>query len=132
MSFFRKNYSIGKDKSLYNWQRIDDILRAKNSKVLNKGVEEFRKILEKAVTFGAEVASSRKKEKPGLPGASAVAQEIAERYRDKLAWESEYQIMRHYGAKSDGMRSEATPEPVKGLIHAYLRALPKCLDFSAG
>jgi putative DNA primase/helicase len=73
-----------------------------------------------------------RKRKADLPDANATASEIAERYRDKLAWESEYQLWRHYGAKNDGVWDETTPESVRGLIHAHLRALPDSPGFSAG
>jgi phage/plasmid-associated DNA primase len=67
-----------------------------------------------------------------LPPASEIAEKLAEMYRSKLAWESEYQMWRHYGAKHDGVWSEETPESVRGLIHAYLRSLPSSAGFSAG
>jgi phage/plasmid-associated DNA primase len=67
-----------------------------------------------------------------LPPASEIAEKLAEMYRSKLAWESEYQIWRHYGAKHDGVWSEETPESVRGLIHSYLRSLPKSPGFTAG
>jgi putative DNA primase/helicase len=57
---------------------------------------------------------------------------MAETYRDKLAWESEYQLWRHYGAKYDGVWSEETVESVRGLIHSHLRTLPDSPTFNAG
>jgi phage/plasmid-associated DNA primase len=67
-----------------------------------------------------------------LPPASEIAEKLAEVYRSKLAWESEYQMWRHYGAKHDGVWSEETSESVRGLIHSYLRSLPNAPGFTAG
>lgn len=67
-----------------------------------------------------------------LPPASEIAEQLAEMYRTKLAWESEYKLWRHYGAKHDGVWSEETPESVRGLIHSYLRSLPNSPGFTAG
>jgi putative DNA primase/helicase len=105
--------------------------------IQHKGIEEFRAILTKAKLFDendsepdGDSKDSDKKRKQ-LPPPSAIAAELAEIYREKLAWESEYQLWRHYGAKYDGLWGVETEETVKGLIHAHLRSqdLP---GFAAG
>jgi len=105
--------------------------------IQHKGIEEFRAILSKAKLFdendsgldGDSKDSDKKKRQ--LPPPSAIAEKLGEIYRDKLAWESEYQLWRHYGAKHDGLWGIETDETVKGLIHAHLRSqgLP---GFAAG
>jgi putative DNA primase/helicase len=75
---------------------------------------------------------SEKKKKQTLPPPNVTAEALAEMYREKLAWESEFQIWRHYGAKQDGVWSEETEESVRGLVHAFLRSLPDRPPFNAG
>jgi len=113
-----------------NTNGMDDFIQ-------HKGIEEFRAILTKAKLFDendsepdGDSKDSNKKKKE-LPPPSMIAEELAESYRDKLAWESEYQLWRHYGAKHDGLWDVETVETVKGLIHAHLRSkgLP---GFNAG
>jgi phage/plasmid-associated DNA primase len=104
-----------------------------NAEDIQKSVidtEAFRAKLESH--FTPVSTESKKKQTDSLPPASDTAARLAETYRDKLAWESEYQIWRHYGAKHDGVWSEETPESVRGLVHAYLRSLPSEFGFSAG
>lgn len=107
--------------------------------IQNQGIEEFRKILNQA--FNREESkkqdseNSPKQEKPKkaeLPPVSETAALLAEKYRSILAWESEYQLWRHYGAQHDGMWSEESPESVRGIIHAHLRSIPDSPGFNAG
>lgn len=96
----------------------------------------FRAKLEKqfplVVEQEAEEETGKKKKRQELPPASKVAEILAEKYRSKLAWESEYQLWRHYGAKVDGVWSEITLETVRGLIQSYLRSQPDIPGFTAG
>jgi P4 family phage/plasmid primase-like protien len=64
--------------------------------------------------------SEKKGKKKDYPAASTTAREIAENYRDKLAWESEYQLWRHYSADWLGCWDIATEESVRELIHCHL------------
>jgi putative DNA primase/helicase len=91
--------------------------------ITNKSIEEFRAILLKAVPVGETLdTSDTTKKGKQLPPPSMIAEELAELYRDKLAWESEYQLWRHYAAKHDGVWNIETVESVKGLIHTHLRS----------
>lgn len=94
-----------------------------------RGIEAFRAILMKATPIGETLHTGDKKGKQ-LPPPSKVAAELGEIYREKLAWESEYQLWRQYGGKFDGAWSIATTETVRGLIHTYLRS--QDLHFNAG
>jgi putative DNA primase/helicase len=107
-------------------------------------VEDIKKaVIEDTATFRAKLEKqfptllegeepTQKPKKAQLPPPNITADALAELYRDKLAWESEYQLWRHYGAKHDGVWSEETRESVRGLVHAYLRSHPKRPAFNAG
>lgn len=102
-------------------------------KAVIRDTEEFRAKLQKQFPVAAEDETAEEKPKKGtLPPPNAAADAIAERYRDKLAWESEYQMWRHYGAKHDGCWAEESVESVRGLVHAYLRSRPDQPPFNAG
>ncbi|MEG4287301.1 DUF3854 domain-containing protein [Microcoleus sp. A006_D1] len=99
--------------------------------IQNRSIEEFRAVLAKSGIFNDEDsdeddASKTKKQPP----ASKSAQEMAESYKSKLAWESEYQFWRYYGAEFDGCWDIATEETVRGLIQNHLEFLGR--DYSAG
>jgi putative DNA primase/helicase len=122
--------SVIESGEVKNTKGMDDFIQ-------HKKIEEFRAILTKAKLFdenesdqdGDSEDSGKKKKQ--LPPPSAIAEELAEIYRENLAWESEYQLWRHYGAKHDGLWDVETVETVKGLVHAHLRSkgLP---GFTAG
>lgn len=98
----------------------------------NKGIEEFRAILIKVGTFRAQpLDTSDSKKSKQQPPPRVIAEELAESYREKLAWESEYQLWRRYGSKVDGTWGIETLESVRGLIQTHLRSqdLP---GFNAG
>jgi putative DNA primase/helicase len=95
----------------------------------NNDIEAFRAILMQATPI-AEPRDTGDKKGKQLPPPSKIAEELAEIYRDKLAWESEYQLWRQYGGKFDGLWNIETVETVRGLIHAHLRS--QNLPFNAG
>ncbi|MEG4805633.1 DUF5906 domain-containing protein, partial [Microcoleus sp. ARI1-B5] len=100
---------------------------------INKnGIEAFRAILMKATENNSKSLDTSDfiDKVKQLPPPSAIAEELREAYQDKLAWESEYQLWRRYGAKNEGVWDVETPESVRGLIHAHLRV--KDLPFNAG
>jgi phage/plasmid-associated DNA primase len=106
----------------------DDIKKA-----VIQDTELFRAKLEKqfpVILEGSEPEQKPKKAK--LPPPNVTADALAELYQGKLAWESEYQLWRHYGAKHDGCWSEETPESVRGIVHAYLRSHPEQPPFNSG
>jgi putative DNA primase/helicase len=97
-------------------------LKGMDDFINNKDIEAFRAILLKAVPIGETLDTSDSKKGKQLPPPSVIAEELAEIYRDKLAWESEYQLWRRYGAKHDGVWDIETVESIKGLIHTHLRS----------
>ncbi|MEG5031299.1 DUF3854 domain-containing protein [Microcoleus sp. AT8-B2] len=117
--------------------KIDDVKVKHGSEMVHKIMSEAQpypqwlKNLEAQMKEPTTTENGDKKKKKELPPPSAIAEELAEIYRDKLAWESEYQLWRHYSAKHVGLWGIETSETVKGLIHAHLRSkeLP---GFAAG
>lgn len=102
-------------------------------KAVVEDIQAFRAKLERQFPTIVEGEETQKKPKKAqLPPPNVTADGIAELYRDKLAWESEYQLWRHYGAKHDGVWSEETTESVRGLVHAYLRSHPEQPAFNSG
>jgi Predicted ATPase len=98
-------------------------LKGMDDFINNKDIEAFRAILLKAVPVGETLdTSDTAKKGKQLPPPSLIAEDLAEIYRDKLAWESEYQLWRRYGAKHDGVWDIETVESIKGLIHTHLRS----------
>jgi putative DNA primase/helicase len=98
-------------------------LKGMDDFINNKEIEAFRAILLKAEPIGETLdTSDTAKKGKQLPPPSLVAEDLAEIYRDKLAWESEYQLWRRYGAKHDGVWDIETVESIKGLIHTHLRS----------
>ncbi len=98
-------------------------LKGMDDFINNKEIEAFRAILLKAVPIGKTLdTSDTTKRGKQLPPPSVIAEELAEIYRDKLAWESEYQLWRRYGAKHEGVWDVETVESIKGLIHTHLRS----------
>ncbi len=102
---------------------MDDFIN-KNS------IEAFRAILMQAAPIGEARDTGAEKKGKQLPPPSAIAREIAENYREKLAWESEYQLWRQYAAEHDGCWDVATEESVRELIHCHLEA--QGIDYNAG
>jgi putative DNA primase/helicase len=97
-------------------------LKGMDDFITNKSIEEFRAILMQAAPIGETLDTSDNKKGKQLPPPSLIAEDLAEIYRDKLAWESEYQLWRRYGAKHDGVWDIETVESIKGLIHTHLRS----------
>jgi putative DNA primase/helicase len=97
-------------------------LKGMDDFINNKEIEAFRAILMQAVPIGETLDTSDSKKGKQLPPPSLIAEDLAEIYRDKLAWESEYQLWRRYGAKHDGVWDIETVESIKGLIHSHLRS----------
>jgi len=117
-------YSITGKWSVEDGKGVDDYIN-------KQGIEKFRELLLKAEERQWDEVKDKKNKFP-LPPVSVASLEIAELNRDKLAWESEYKLWRHYGIKHDGLWSEETVESVRGLVHNYLRNLPDSPPFNAG
>lgn len=116
---------------------VDDVL-------VKHGPEMVVKIMSDAIPYSQwlknlekQVSESKEKEgdenskkKKDYPAASATAREVAENYRDKLAWQSEYQLWMHHGAEYIGCWAVATEESVKEIIHCHLESAN--VEYNAG
>lgn len=91
--------------------------------IQNKSVDEFRAILMKARGSNGELhgAGDRRGKQSQPPSQSIVAYELAETYRERLAWQSEYQQWLSYEGKLSGVWNVETEETIKGLISAHLQ-----------
>lgn len=99
--------------------------------IANQGIEAFREKLLQVYEHTFDNSDDQEKQK--LPSPNQTSAILAEIYSQKLAWESEYQMWRHYGAKHDGVWEQETVESVRGIIHTHLRCcLPDSPAFTAG
>jgi len=108
--------SVTEGGEVKNTKGMDDFIQ-------HKGIEEFRAILSKAKLFdendseadGNDKKTRRKSE-------DVLANEIAEKYRSKLAWHIPAQCWMRYEADSEtmGIWSEEPKEIVRGLVMADL------------
>lgn len=119
--------SITGDWKVEEGKGMDDFIQ-------QNGIEAFREKLAHAWDRSniEEDEGTESKKKAVVPPVDVCSARIAELYRDKLAYESEYHLWRYYGAKHDGCWSIATIQTVRGLVHSYLRSLPGSPPFNAG
>lgn len=114
---------------------VDDVLVAHGPEILQTIMSDaipysqWLKNLEKQVSESKKDGAEKGKKKD-YPAASTVAREVAENYRDKLAWQSEYQLWMHHGAEYVGCWAVATEESVKEIIHCHLESAD--VDYNAG
>jgi putative DNA primase/helicase len=99
-----------------NTKGMDDFIQ-------HKGIEEFRAILTKAKLFDENDSEpDGNDKKPRRKSEDVLANEIAEKYRSKLAWHIPAQCWMRYEADSEtmGIWSEEPKEIVRGLVMADL------------
>jgi putative DNA primase/helicase len=115
---------------------VDDVLVSHGPEMVTKIMadavpySQWLKNLEKQVSESKEKDGTEKSKKKDYPAASTTAREVAENYRGKLAWQSEYQLWMHYGAEYIGCWAVATEESVKEIIHCHLESAE--VEYSAG
>jgi putative DNA primase/helicase len=97
--------------------------------IANQGIEAFR---EKLLNVYERQDSFDEEKSRDLPPANVTASEIAEKYRELLAFESEYSLWWRYSAKFDGAWSVETIQSVRGIVHAYLECLPDSPPWGSG
>ena len=91
--------------------------------IQHKGIEEFREILSKAKIFGEkedDEAGESKKSK--IPSADAMARQIAEDYRDKLAFNNEVRCWYRYEAESPGIWAPETDEYLESIVYQIIKS----------
>ncbi|MEG4304875.1 phage/plasmid primase, P4 family [Microcoleus sp. D3_18a_C4] len=90
--------------------------------IQHKGIEEFRAILTKAKLFGEKEGDADGEKKSKFPSADAMSREIAEDYRDKLAFNNEVLCWYHYEADTPGIWSPETDEYVESIIYQIIKS----------
>ena len=88
------------------------------------GVEAFLSRLDASIDFEEWSKSKESKGKVPLPPASAIARELAEKYRVNLAWNDEAQSWYRYEAETPGVWSPESPTFVQAIIQAHLDCQP--------
>jgi putative DNA primase/helicase len=91
--------------------------------IQHKGIEEFRAILSKAKLFdedSSDDAEGSKKSK--IPSSDAMARQIAEDYRDKLAFNNEVLCWYRYEAESSGVWAPETDEYIESIIYQIIKS----------
>ena len=104
---------------------IDDVL-------VNHGVDKVREIMANAIPYKQWLKSLEKQfskskpssdRRPELPPQSDVAENLAQTYRDQLAWNVDRQEWYRYGANQAGVWQQIKPEFVTQIVTAYLKVI---------
>jgi putative DNA primase/helicase len=90
--------------------------------IQHKGIEEFRAILTKAKLFGEKEGDADGEKKSKFPSADAMSREIAEDYRDKLAFNNEVLCWYRYEADAPGIWSPETDEYIESIIYQIIKS----------
>ncbi len=91
--------------------------------IQHKGIEEFRAILSKAKLFGeGSSGDAEGSKKSNLPSSDAMARQIAEDYRDKLAFNNEVLCWYRYEAESPGIWAPETDEYIESIIYQIIKS----------
>ena len=98
-----------------NTKGMDDFIQ-------NKGIEEFRAILTKAKLFGEKEGDADGEKKSKFPSADAMSREIAEDYRNKLAFNNEVLCWYRYEADAPGIWSPETDEYIESIIYQIIKS----------
>ena len=98
-----------------NTKGMDDFIQ-------HKGIEEFRAILTKAKLFGEKEGNAEGKEKSKFPSSDAMARQIAEDYRNKLAFNNEVSCWYRYEAESPGIWAPETAEYIESIIYQIIKS----------
>ena len=90
--------------------------------IQHKGIEEFRAILSKAKLFGEKEGDAEGEKKSKFPSADAMSREIAEDYRNKLAFNNEVLCWYRYEADAPGIWSPETDEYIESIIYQIIKS----------
>jgi len=97
-------------------------LKGMDDFIQNKGIEEFRAILTKAKLFGEKEGDADGEKKSKFPSADAMSREIAEDYRNKLAFNNEVLCWYRYEADAPGIWSPETDEYIESIIYHIIKS----------
>ena len=90
--------------------------------IQNKGIEEFRAILIKAKLFGEKEGDADGEKKSKFPSADVMSRQIAEDYRNKLAFNNEVLCWYRYEADTPGIWSPETNEYAESIIYQIIKS----------
>ncbi|WP_228042441.1 MULTISPECIES: phage/plasmid primase, P4 family [unclassified Tychonema] len=90
--------------------------------IQNKGIEEFRAILTKAKLFDEKESDAKGEKKSKIPSSDAMARQIAEDYRDKLAFNNEVLCWYRYEADAPGIWSPETDEFIESIVYKIIES----------
>ncbi|MEG4577571.1 phage/plasmid primase, P4 family [Microcoleus sp. N3A4] len=90
--------------------------------IQHKGIEEFRAILAKAKLFDEKESDEKGEKKSKIPSSDAMARQIAEDYRDKLAFNNEVLCWYRYEADAPGIWSPETDEFIESIIYHIIES----------
>ncbi|MEG4031898.1 MULTISPECIES: phage/plasmid primase, P4 family [unclassified Microcoleus] len=90
--------------------------------IQHKGIEEFRAILTKAKLFDEKESDTKGEKKSKVPSSDAMARQIAEDYRDKLAFNNEVLSWYRYEADAPGIWSPETDEFIESIIYQIIES----------
>lgn len=98
-----------------NTKGMDDFIQ-------HKGIEEFRAILTKAKLFDEKEGDAEGEKKSKIPSSDAMARQIAEDYRDKLAFNNEVLCWYRYEADAPGIWSPETDEFIESIVYQIIKS----------
>jgi putative DNA primase/helicase len=99
-----------------NTKGMDDFIQ-------HKGIEEFRAILTRAKLFDEKESDAKGEKKSKIPSSDAMARQIAEDYRDKLAFNNEVLCWYRYEADdAPGIWSPETDEFIESIVYQIIKS----------
>jgi putative DNA primase/helicase len=98
-----------------NTKGMDDFIQ-------HKRIEKFRAILTKAKLFDEKESDAKGEKKSKIPSSDAMARQIAEDYRDKLAFNNEVLCWYRYEADAPGIWSPETDEFIESIVYQIIES----------
>ncbi len=86
---------------------------------LDRLINSARPVREQLSRGGSQIAQGKQPKKPPFKG-SLAANHLADKYRSKLAWNTEINMFMQYGCKQDGVWSAIAPEAVVNVISSEM------------
>ncbi len=111
--FWDVNRGKGIDDYLMNFPESD------RKGELGRLINSARSVREQLSGGGSQVTQGKQPKKPPFGGSHA-ANYLAEKYRSKLAWNTEINMFMQYGCKHDGVWSAVAPEAVIDVISSEM------------
>ena len=103
------------------WKGMDDFIVANGADAFNKVVASAQTIKQWEKQFPQPKPGQTEKNKP--PQSSQISKLIAEKYREKLAWNIQVREWFLYGRKQEGVWSKSPKEAIERVVKAEIEAL---------